>query len=178
VRSAFRWVESLAGLLANPGGRPAAVAAAVWYELRRTPRRAWREPGLRAAIKHLRRVARSYWPGLFHCYAVADLPRTNNALEQLFGSHRHHERRCTGRKAASPGLVLRGPVRLVAGVASRLGPVSGESLRPPDIRAWRALRGQLERRRQARACRHRFRRDPGRYLADLEAQWRQRALPP
>src|SRR5262249_52409471 len=34
------------------------------------------------------RVSRSYWPGLFACYEVADLPRTNNDLEHFFGSHR------------------------------------------------------------------------------------------
>src|SRR3712207_9435478 len=61
-------------------------------------------------------------PGLFHCYAVPDLPRTNNGLEQLFGSQRYHERRATGRKAASPAAVLRGEVRLIAATATRLCP--------------------------------------------------------
>ena len=48
-----------------------------------------------------------------------ELPRTNNDLEQAFGSHRYHERRATGRKGASPALVLRGSARLVAGLATR-----------------------------------------------------------
>jgi hypothetical protein len=65
------------------------------------------------------KVTRSYWPGLFHCYAVAELPRTNNALEQFFGRHRYHERRASGRKGASPALVLRGAARLVAATATR-----------------------------------------------------------
>ena len=43
-------------------------------------------------------------------YAVSALPRTNNGLEQLFGSQRYHERRATGRKMASPATVLRGEV--------------------------------------------------------------------
>lgn len=54
---------------------------------------------LAAAVDHFRKVARSYRSGLFHCYAVPDLPRTNNDLEQMFGSQRYHERRATGRKA-------------------------------------------------------------------------------
>jgi hypothetical protein len=33
---------------------------------------------LSEAIEHFGTVTRSYRPGLFHCYAVADLPRTNN----------------------------------------------------------------------------------------------------
>ena len=32
---------------------------------------------------HLDKVSRSYWPGLFHCYDVPGLPRTNNELEKL-----------------------------------------------------------------------------------------------
>ncbi|MBV8614272.1 MAG: ISNCY family transposase, partial [Acetobacteraceae bacterium] len=67
-----------------------------------------RAGGLAEAVDHFRKVARSHRPGLFHCYAVPGLPRTNNGLEQLFGAQRHHERRATGRKTASPATVLRG----------------------------------------------------------------------
>ena len=59
---------------------------------------------LAGAIEHFGKVTRSYRPGLFHCYAVPDLPRTDNDLEQLFGSQRYHERRATGRKMASPAI--------------------------------------------------------------------------
>jgi len=45
-----------------------------------------RVEGLGPALDHFRKVARSYRPGLFHATDVAGLPRTNNALEQLFGS--------------------------------------------------------------------------------------------
>ena len=65
---------------------------------------------LAPAVERFHKVAASYRPGLFPCHAVADLPRTNNDLEQLFGACRHHERRATGRKTASPAAVLRGPV--------------------------------------------------------------------
>jgi hypothetical protein len=88
-----------------------------------------------AAIRHFRKVTRSYWPGLFHCYDVPDLPRTNNGLEQLFGSTRHPERRCTGRKAASPSLVLRGAVRIVAGLGTRTRRWAGYELAPRHVSA-------------------------------------------
>jgi hypothetical protein len=53
----------------------------------------------------------------------------------------YHERRCSGRKMASPGLVVRGSVRLPAAVATRLrGEVKGEDLAPSDPAAWRKLR--------------------------------------
>ena len=53
------------------------------------------------ALVHFRKVTRSYWPGLFHCYNLPDLPRTNNDLEQFFGAYRSHDRRTTGRNTVS-----------------------------------------------------------------------------
>lgn len=132
---------------------------------------------LAGAVDHFRKVARSYRPGLFHCYAVPDLPRTNNGLEQLFGSQRYHERRATGRKAASPAAVLRGEVRLIAATATRLRPPSARDLGRVSRERWRGLRERLDRRRHARTLRTRFRRDPDAYLAALEKQACQPALP-
>ena len=37
---------------------------------------------LAPAVEHFRTVTQSYWLGLFQCYQVAELPRTNNDLEQ------------------------------------------------------------------------------------------------
>jgi hypothetical protein len=133
---------------------------------------------LAPAVEHFLKVTRSYWPGLFLCYRLTDVPRTNNALEQFFGSHRYHERRVTGRKVASPTLVLRGAVRLGACAATRLRPFAGEELVPHNLQAWQALRQELESRRQQRVCRRRFRRDPEAYLATLEKDLLQLILPP
>jgi hypothetical protein len=132
---------------------------------------------LGAAFDHFRKVARSYWPGLFHAADLPDLPRTNNALEQLFGSQRYHERRATGRKTASPGAVLRGPVRLIAGITTRLQAPCGRDLGRVDLGEWRALRQHLDGRRQSRTARTRFRRDPDAYLAALERHANQLILP-
>lgn len=133
---------------------------------------------LAPAMAHFLKVTRSYWPGLLFCYRLADVPRTNNALEQFFGSYRYHERRGTGRKVASPALVLRGAVRLGACAATRLRPFAGEELVPHNLHAWQDLRQELESRRQQRVCRRRFRRDPEGYLATLEQDLLQLILPP
>ena len=122
-------------------------------------------------------MTRSYRPGLFHGYAVAGLPRTNNGLERLFGSYRRHERRATGRKANSSATVLRGPVRLLAGLATRLRRRDAGDLAGADRPRWREVRASLERRRHARVLRARFRRDPAAYLSRLEQLLRQPALP-
>ena len=134
---------------------------------------------LAGALGHFRKVTRSYWPGLFHCYDVPELPRTDNDLEQLFGSHRYHERRASGRKVASPGLVVRGSVRLPAAVATRLrGEVRAEDLAPSDLGAGRELRAGLERRQAIRAQGRRFRHDPAAYLRELENVLIKQTLPP
>jgi hypothetical protein len=37
---------------------------------------------LTPALAHFHKVTASYWPGLFCCYDVPGLPRTNTDLEQ------------------------------------------------------------------------------------------------
>ena len=133
--------------------------------------------GLASAVGHFLKVSRSYWPGLFHCYAVEGLPRTNNALEQLFGSYRHHERRVSGRKVASPALVLRGSARIIAAVATRQRPQRVKDLISADPEVWTELRAELAERRQRRVERRRFRRDPEGYLRQLEDKLIQPCLP-
>ena len=124
------------------------------------------------------KVSQSYRPGWFRCYESPDLPRTNHDLEHAFGSHRYHERRASGRKAASPGLVVRGRVRLVASAATRLREVKGEELAPRDLQQWQQLRQQLERRQESRRRQRRFRRDPNSYLRILEEKMHQSGLLP
>ena len=109
---------------------------------------------------------------------MADLPRTNNDLEQYFGSARYHERRATGRKVASPGVVVRGAVRVVASVATRLHHFCAADLQPTDVVRWYTLRDELETRQQSRRAQFRFRRAPDAYLATLEHKLLQLSLPP
>jgi hypothetical protein len=132
---------------------------------------------LSEALAHFLKVTRSCWPGPFQCYDMADLPRTNNGLERLFGSYRYHERRCSGRKVACPGAVVRGSARIVAATASRLRAIEVDDLIPSDIGARRRLRASLERRQSVRTLGRRFRRDPEAYLESLEQLLINRALP-
>jgi hypothetical protein len=180
VEAAYAWVFRAAAILANAAGLTgAAVKASYRGLLGAMARHGERAGDLAGALKHFGKVTRSYWPGLFHCYDVPDLPRTDNDLEQLFGSHRYHERRASGRKMASPGLVVRGSVRLPAAVATRLrGEVRGEDLAPSDPEAWRQLRAGLGRRQAIRAQGRRFRRDPAAYLRAIEDSLIKETLPP
>jgi hypothetical protein len=179
VRRAFGWVHRAAVILRNKKGLGAADVRRRYRGLIGAIAR-HREAcgGLREAFAHFRKVTRSYWPGLFWCYGVEGLPRTNNELEQLFGSYRYHERRCSGRKVACPGTVVRGSVRLVAAAATRLGSIEVGDLVPSDLRRWRELRAGLDRRRMVRTLGRRFRRDPAAYLRSLEESLIKQALPP
>lgn len=162
-------MQSAARLLANPAGETGAqVRRRFTGLLAAMQRHRHRVGGLGSAVDPFRKGARRYWPGLFHAATVLDLPRTNKGLEPLLGSQRSHERRATGRKTASPGAVLRGSVRLGAGITTRLQVPSGRDLGRVDHEPWQELRQQLERGRQARTARTRFRRDPDAYLAALE----------
>jgi hypothetical protein len=132
---------------------------------------------LAGAKAHFLKVTASYWPGLFWCYDVPGLPRTNNALEQWFGSVRYHHRRATGRKSGGAGLVVRGAARLVAAAATRHREATGEDLAEADPAAWAAFRRELDQRRQRRVEHRRYRRDPDGYLQDLEDRFHQSGLP-
>jgi hypothetical protein len=179
VRRAFGWVRRLAAVLANKKGLKAAAVRRRYSGLIASLARPRGSLGtLAEAFDHFRKVTKSYWPGLFRCDDVAGLPRTNNDLEQFFGSYRYHERRCSGRKVACPGTVVRGSVRVVAAAATRLRPVAAADLVPSDLKRWRDLRGSLERRQAVRTLGRRFRRDPVAYLQSLEDSLINQTLPP
>jgi hypothetical protein len=172
-------VYRLAAVLRNRPGLDAAGVRRRYRGLIGALARHHRATGrLSEAFAHFRKVTRSYWPGLFACYDEPELPRTNNDLEQFFGSYRYHERRCSGRKVACPGTVVRGSVRIVAATASRLRPIEASDLTPSDVGAWQSLRASLERRQSVRTLGRRFRRDPEAYLRSLEQLLINQALPP
>jgi hypothetical protein len=179
IRVGYRWVHQVAHVLSNHDQREALTVQRRLGGLLGAMTRYQTAAGtLASALGHFRKVTRSYWPGLFACYTVPDLPRTNNDLEQFFGSYRYHDRRTTGRKVASPSLVLNGSVCVIAAAATRLRPYSAAELAPDNIKAWQELRQARETRRQQRTLRRRFRRDPASYLAKLEANLLQLILPP
>ena len=81
------------------------------------------------------KISENFAPGLFHCYDVADLPRTNNDLKQCFSIARTHERRATGRRGAIPSVVVRGSVRLVAVLVTKREDLQAADLQPANYKA-------------------------------------------
>lgn len=174
---AFGWVHRAAHILGQVDLGAVAIRSQLGGLLGAMRRHRGTVGDLGSGVDHFLKVSRSYWPGLFACYDTDDLPRTNNDLEQAFGSHRYHERRACGRKGASPALVLRGSARLIAALASRTREVSAADLAAADPENWKRLRAELEERRQRRVDRRRFRRDPDSYLKGLENKLIQSRLP-
>jgi hypothetical protein len=174
IQAAYVFVHRAAHLLANHEQRETVALQHAYQQLLAELRWTQERLGpLAEAATHFRSVTASYWPGLFTCYDVPDLPRTNNELEHYFGSARYLERRATGRKGASPALVVRGAVRVVAAVATRLAApdaldAAALALRPQDRVAWKCQRQRLGERHATRRAQARFRRDPATYLASLE----------
>ena len=170
LRTAAAWIARVAAVLANPEGAAGATVEGALRAVLADVLTYQQDPELEAWATHVYRVPRSYWSGLFHCYDDPTIPRTNNALEQYFGTARHHERRATGHKRPPAAIAVRGSVRVVAAVATQAADVSAPELRPRNLAAWQAMRARLEARHARRRAARRFRRDPAAYLAALEAR--------
>jgi hypothetical protein len=178
IRIAYEWVHRAARLLENEEELTGYEVRQRMDDLLAEMRDEQTTVGtLQPAVAHFLKVSASYWPGLFHCYDVDGLPRTNNGQEQFFGSVRYHHRRASGRIRASAGTVVRGSVRALASTASRLQPFGEYELRHPDLDRWRSLRDSLELRQEARREQGRFRKDPAAYLAALEDRLLKPSLP-
>ncbi len=178
IERAYEWVHQAAHLLGNEARRDVWQLRRAYHQLLvEMSGRRGSLGSLSHAVGHFIKVTKSYWPGLFRCYETPGLPRTNNDLERCFGSARYHERRATGRKVASPAMVVRGKVRLAAAVATRAHLATAEELKPADLGKWRKLRGELEYRHEARRRQLRFRRNPKGYLDALEERLLKSSLP-
>jgi hypothetical protein len=180
IRLLYSWVHRAAHILAGEEGlRVEQLRRDYRHLLAEMSSRREEAGALSGAVSLFLKVTKSYWKGLFHCYRFPEgtLPRTNNDLEHCFGSVRYGERRASGRKGASPALVVRGSVRVIAAIATPPEGFAAADIRPTNVEGWRSLRASLEKRRESRRAQLRFRRDPEAYLGRLEEQLLKQALP-
>jgi len=100
-RQGAAWLRDLASILDPLPARPLS-AAHVAGQLRGSLDTVLRLPKGTPTFSefglHLDKVSRRYWPGLFHCYDVPGLPRTNNELESGFRDTSRRLLRTTGQK--------------------------------------------------------------------------------
>jgi len=119
---------------------------------------------------HIAQMFRNRWWGLFTCYDVPELPRTNNELERYMRRIKTGQRRILGHKDVHDFLIRYG--RYVACVdyrensealLARLSQVSQDDFQ----RARQVMDTALLREQK----RHRFRHHQADYLCGLESQW-------
>lgn len=106
LREAADWLEHIATLLDpehNPGRSGEQVRLDLFAYLAKVQSARFRDPLLRNVFRSILKTTRSYAPGLFHCYDVPNLPRTNNDRENDFRTLGRRLLRTTGQK----GLTLR-----------------------------------------------------------------------
>jgi hypothetical protein len=121
-------------------------------------------------VAHLTKTVRNRWWGLFTCFRVPQLPATNNGHELFFNHFKQRQRRVTGRKSVEAFVLRYGPYAAyldpresLADLLARLRQVSSIAL----AQARRQVREHQRRLMQP----YRFRRDPTRYLDELETRW-------
>ncbi|MCG8601775.1 MAG: transposase [Verrucomicrobiales bacterium] len=95
------WLRDIADILAPPG-QPDLSAQQVTGHLHGYLDDLYAQrhlsPLLHEFVQHLDTVSQSYWPGLFHCYEVEGLTRTNNGVETHFRDTQRRLLRTTGQK--------------------------------------------------------------------------------
>jgi len=79
----FAWIGQAAQILDNPLAHSGAVVRATYQALLERLAAQLTTPtgeAIRRWGEHFLKISQSYWPGIFHCYDVMGLPRTDNDL--------------------------------------------------------------------------------------------------
>lgn len=123
-----------------------------------------------AAAQQINQILRNLWWGLFTCFEVEGLPRTNNELEQFIRRIKMGQRRISGRKNVHDFILRYGTYAAFIDYAeseeellNRLKQVNGA-----DFLKERAALNMIIVKEQKT---FRFRYHRQKYLADLEKRW-------
>ena len=123
-------------------------------------------------VQHVGAVSNRYWKGLFHCYDNKDIPRTDNALEQLFSLFKRHERKITGRKSTSGGpLESLAAFVLEAWSTVRIRPQYAKLVHQVPPGRLLEARAELEKVAWPAKKRRSIQRDPERHLQRVLEEW-------
>jgi hypothetical protein len=125
----------------------------------------------RVAAQQINQILRNLWWGLFTCYEVEELPRTNNDLEQFIRRIKMGQRRISGRKNVHDFILRYGAYAAFidyaeseAELLNRLKQVSGADF----LKERGALNMIIVKEQKS----FRFRYHRQRYLTDLEKRWK------
>lgn len=134
---------------------------------------------LHEPVRHLGVVLRRLGAGLYHCYDIPGLPRTDNALEQFYRRVKTEQRRITGRKRADAFVVRVGGFAVYATASSGTDEtILCQQLAIVSAVDWQQQRIQLRQTQARQTKMRRFHLRRAAYLHDLEQRWTALALPP
>lgn len=127
---------------------------------------------LQQPVEHLRTVLLRLGDGLYHCYDVSGLPRTNNDLEQFYRRVKASERRITGHRRSDTFVVRVGGFAVYAVTASEVSEAElQQQLATVSAVDWQRERAVLRANQERQTKMRRFRLHRDAYLADLEVRW-------
>jgi hypothetical protein len=110
LSEAAAWLQQIAALL-EPDGKPPRTGQQVRQELfaflQELQHTHSPDPFLRKTLTIMQKTTLRYAPGLFHCYDLPDLPRTNNDRESQFRDLYRRLLRTTGQKGLSRRIIQR-----------------------------------------------------------------------
>jgi len=178
IAEGYTWVVDIADILDVPLPEPGAEAPERPFSeevrdrlnayLDRLDQRTDLNAHLIAFRKHLRGLTERYAPGLFHCYDIPGLPRTDNDLESVFGRVRRQTLCTSGPHHAQQRLHEEGAWLLFDLVHSEHEQL--ERLQRVSLDDWREERQRIRKHKAMFTADRRFRRAPSQYLAELEVQ--------
>jgi hypothetical protein len=178
ITEGYTWVLDISDILDLPLPDPEAkppdtalsstVRAQLDAYLERLCQRTDLSAPLLAFRDHLLALTERYAPGLFHCYDIPGLPRTNNDLESLFGRVRRQTLLTSGPHHARQRLHEQG-AWLLFDVARNESEQIRRLQRVP-LEDWRDERQRMQQHQATFTNDRRFRRQPFKYLAELEAR--------
>ena len=178
IAEGYNWVLDISDILdkrlPEPGvelpDKPlsATVQAELEAYLTHLEKRSDLNPTLLAFRRHLRRLTERYAPGLFHCYDIPGLPRTNNDTESLFGRVRRQTKRTSGAYHAKQRLREQGAWLLFDLTGNEDKQL--QRLKRVPLAEWRDERQRLQSHLVSFSDDRRFRKQPVAYLEQLETQ--------
>lgn len=126
-------------------------------------------PEAQAVAAHIEKTMRNWW-GLFQCYDVEGLPRTNNDLERFLRRIKMSQGKITGRKNVQDAIIRYGAYLAFVDYQERQEDLLNRLIlvaQSDFLQERRALQVTLEHEQK----RHRFCYHRAKFFEELEAQW-------
>ena len=159
----------------DPGPGADAVARQVAHYLGTLADQPNLSPWLTQTRCNLFALTGRYWTGLFPCYDIPGLPRTNNDLESLFGQTRRQFRRRLGiSQLREP--ILRHAAWTILQIEASSPAALQQELERIEVEHYQRERTRYEQRQEQFRHRHRWRHQRDAVLQQRLADWRQAVL--